>query len=355
MNQNDMNYVQIHIDYVFTNQDLLRQAFTRKSYSMENGGGNNELLEFIGDKVLDLVVVKYLSDKYGYMLSSVEDIKKAGKTDCYLNRYDEGKLTEMKARLVQKKTLSNRITTLGFESYLIMGKSDIDGEVYRSQSVREDLFEAIIGAVALDTNWDMEKIAYVVEKMLEPDVELENDDETANYIGELQEWALRKAGELPKYHVEKYSEIWAYRGVVCSGYPKPVNGHMPRYMCSVGLPGYKGVLMDFGDTQREARMNAAKYTMEYIKSHGFEFSIRDEIENPNLEDSINQLEILARRGYFSIPTYTFEETHDKDGNPHWKSVCLIDSNKMKTSGSSTVKKEAKKKAAYKMLCKVLKE
>ena len=44
--------------YKFKNLDLLRQAFVRKSYSKENGGENNEVLEFIGDKVLDFVIVK---------------------------------------------------------------------------------------------------------------------------------------------------------------------------------------------------------------------------------------------------------------------------------------------------------
>ena len=66
MNTNDLNYVQNHIDYRFKNLDLLQQAFIRRSYSEEHGGGDNEVLEFIGDKALDLMVVKFLSDKYGY-------------------------------------------------------------------------------------------------------------------------------------------------------------------------------------------------------------------------------------------------------------------------------------------------
>lgn len=44
--------VQNQIGYEFKNQRLLRQAFVRKSYSAENGGENNEVLEFIGDTVL---------------------------------------------------------------------------------------------------------------------------------------------------------------------------------------------------------------------------------------------------------------------------------------------------------------
>lgn len=46
--------VQEQIGYDFKNLDLLQQAFTRRSYTAENGGENNEVLEFIGDKALDL-------------------------------------------------------------------------------------------------------------------------------------------------------------------------------------------------------------------------------------------------------------------------------------------------------------
>lgn len=57
-------------------------------------------------------------------------------------------------------------------------------------------------------------------------------------------------------------------------------------------------------------MNVCKLAYEYLQKHDLLFSIQDEIENPNKADAINQLEILARRGYFSIPTYDFEQEYD---------------------------------------------
>ena len=60
MKQFDLVNIQRQIGYEFKNLDLLQQAFTRRSFSEENGGENNEVLEFIGDKVLDLFVVKLL-------------------------------------------------------------------------------------------------------------------------------------------------------------------------------------------------------------------------------------------------------------------------------------------------------
>ena len=65
MDTNDLIGIENQIDYKFKNRDLLQQAFVRRSYSAENGGANNEVLEFIGDKALDFVVVQLLTEEYG--------------------------------------------------------------------------------------------------------------------------------------------------------------------------------------------------------------------------------------------------------------------------------------------------
>lgn len=81
--------------------------------------------------------------------------------------------------------------------------------------------------------------------------------------------------------------------------------------------------------------------------------IRDEIENPNHDDAINQLEILARRRYFSIPTYEFNESYDNNGNPLWKCKCHIKQKECSFTKISSSKKDAKKDAAFSMLLYVL--
>ena len=66
MQNEDYSLIEAQIGYEFNNRMLLQQAFTRKSYTNEtHDGDNNEVLEFIGDKVLDLVIVKALSEYYG--------------------------------------------------------------------------------------------------------------------------------------------------------------------------------------------------------------------------------------------------------------------------------------------------
>lgn len=71
MDEKEIKFIQDQIGYTFKNQELLVQAFTRRSYSMEKGGQDNEVLEFIGDKALDFVVVKQLSEEFGHYSRSI--------------------------------------------------------------------------------------------------------------------------------------------------------------------------------------------------------------------------------------------------------------------------------------------
>ncbi|MBR2592774.1 MAG: hypothetical protein IKD62_07405, partial [Oscillospiraceae bacterium] len=66
-----------------------------------------------------------------------------------------------------------------------------------------------------------------------------------------------------------------------------------------------------------------------------------------------QLEILARRGYFDMPKYEFEERHGEDGNPIWYVECFIDGEEYSFCAENSSKKAAKKAAAFDMLCYVL--
>lgn len=349
MDTNDLIGIENQIDYKFKNKDLLQQAFVRRSYSAENDCADNEVLEFIGDKVLDFVVVQMLTEEYGYMDSDCENYSQNERNE-FFSDCDEGELTEIKRSLVQRKNLAERIDMMGFADFLIMGKSDIMNHVDEKDSVKEDLFEAIIGAVALDCNWDMKILKQVVEQMLEPD--LKEEDE--NYIQLLQDWSLRKYGILPLYHIEQYNSThWYMTGYVYKS--ESINRKSPKYKAYLKLEGFETIVLGFGDTFKEARKSAAKYAYDFLEQNELLFTIRDEIENPNKQDAINQLEILARRGYFSIPEYRLEEEHDVDGNPIWFCECTIDEIETTCYSESSRKKEAKKEAAFEMLMKVLED
>lgn len=365
--------VQGQIGYDFKNLDLLQQAFTRRSYTAENGGENNEVLEFIGDKVLDFVVVKLLIHKYGHLANGnpVDGTKSpVWKQEFKHNQtayetsainsfgcdYDENELSKIKSRMVNKKALARRMDELGFSEYLIMGKGDIQNNIDHEDSVKEDLFEAIIGAVAIDSRWNLKDLQQVVEVMLAPESFLINDADT-NYVRRIQEWEMDKNGCIPlyKYKEDSYTSTWNLEedNTIYQDFPLGYDYSKLKYHCYLKLLDSLPVFCGFGASIREARMAACELAYEYLDRNNMLRSIRDEIENPNHDDAINQLEILARRGYFSIPTYEFNETYDDNGNPIWNCECHIVEEDYHTDGVSSSKKEAKKDSAFKMLTYVL--
>ena len=103
MNNEELQAVQERIDYWFENPDLLQQAFIRRSYSQEYGGGDNEVLEFIGDKVLDFIIVKLLSEEYGDYAENYDDYDPNEDCNEYISDCRENKLSEMKRVLVEGK------------------------------------------------------------------------------------------------------------------------------------------------------------------------------------------------------------------------------------------------------------
>lgn len=353
MEEKDLQFIQNQIGYNFKNTDLLQQAFVRRSYSSENGGADNEVLEFIGDKALDIIVVKLLTEKFGYMASECDDYDIENEYDEFYCEHSEGELTEIKKHLVERKMLAHRIDVLGLGDYFIMGRGDISSQVEKKESVKEDLFEAVIGAVTLDSEWNFAEIESTVEVML--DIEsCMAENKNSNYVELIQEWTLRNNNSVPLYYFEKgnYRSTWYYH---FNGISQRFNdlgnpGHEEiKYHCLLNLSDELPIFRGFGSSKSEARKAVCELAYDYLDKNGLLYSIQDEIENPSRYYAVNQLETLARRGYFSIPEYVFEQKYDKDGNPVWKCECHIKEYDKYYQAQASAKKEAKKSAAFKML------
>lgn len=364
--QERINDIQNMIGYTFKNKELLEQAFTRRSYSMENGGEDNEVLEFIGDSALNMVMVKILSEEFGYFNKIEKRIAYYYSTKVYDGTFssnkDEGELTEIKKRLVRKSTLSNAIDNLELQYYLVMGKGDRKRHVERSNSTKEDLFEAIIGAIALDTSWDIKTIQEVVENIIDIDDIIGSDEDS--YIDMIQKWSLKQYDVLPDYSVCKYlsNEInrgapdWASPNSMWTLMHSSKRGEFDsntKYASLLALEDIPCWFIGYGHSKNMAREEASRLAYEYLDEHGLLWTIQDEIENPCKKMAVNQLEILARRGYFSLPTYDFYEEYDEDGNPIWRCECHISEEDIYYWSTASSKKDAKKDAAWGMLKHVL--
>jgi ribonuclease-3 len=321
---------------------LLQQAFIRSSYSKENGGQNNEVLEFIGDKALDLAVIKILTEYYDGQINEDNEFE-------LQDNINEGKLTALKQKFVSRDMLARRIDMIGFQDYLIMGNGDINKKVQNEDSVKEDLFEAIIGAITIDCCWNINVIQDVVENMLGVTYCLEcGYDDARNFIDLLQQWCQKKFGELPRYESESGEKYY-------NGEYDYSNEDNKEYHCNVYIPHMDWMRFDGnGHTKSEAKMCAAYEAYKYIEDGEMPNYLHDTIGEISEEKAINQLQELAQKGFCKMPEYIFEESHDNNGNPIWHCECHICNQEKSFKFDSSSKKEAKRKVAYKMLNYVIK-
>lgn len=120
----------------FKNKDLLKQAFTHRSYLNENKGTrleHNERLEFLGDAVLELSVTDYLFKNYPDK--------------------PEGELTSLRSALVNAITLSEVANTLNVNDFLLLSKGEAKDTGRARQYILANTLEAIIGAIYIDQGY----------------------------------------------------------------------------------------------------------------------------------------------------------------------------------------------------------
>ncbi len=151
------------------NVHLYQLAFTHTSFARQNQNGNqetNERLEFLGDAILGSVVAEYLFKKYPYK--------------------DEGFLTEIRSRMVNRESLNNLAVRVGLHSLI---KVDNLSGVTRHKFINGNALEALVGAVYLDKGYKDSK-DFILKKLIKPHFDLHQlTTTTSNFKSKLIEWA----------------------------------------------------------------------------------------------------------------------------------------------------------------------
>jgi ribonuclease-3 len=163
----------------FTDRELLRQAVRHSSASSAAVDGSYQRLEFLGDAVLNHAMAVILYNQFPDR--------------------DQGELTRMRAHVAQSDSLAAKASELGLDRFVELGPSEEAARGWRRQALLEDVFEALVGALALDAGWEA-ALDFVTEQFGD---ELDGLDERtlalANPKTTLQEAAQSRGLPLPDY------------------------------------------------------------------------------------------------------------------------------------------------------------
>jgi len=167
------------IGYTFKNISLLERALTHSSYANENrasGVQDNERFEFLGDSVLGMNTALYLFNKYP--------------------DEPEGELTKMRSSLVCTGSLAERAKAINLGEMLRLGHGEESGGGRNRASILADAFEALIGAIYLDSG---EESARKFIKKFVFEAEKGGEWSVTDYKTTLQEIVQKNRGEKLSY------------------------------------------------------------------------------------------------------------------------------------------------------------
>lgn len=178
--------IEKRIQYVFKNKQLLILSFVHRSFFNEHRDlvqHHNERLEFLGDSVLGLIISDYLYSQ--------------------LPLESEGFLSHMRSHIVEASSCAQLLAQLNIAQYVLLGRGERMNDGRGRETILADLFEAIIGAIYLDSDIESakkffffhfsEKIQEYLRKPLR------------NWKAELQDYSQKKYQKPPAYKILKES------------------------------------------------------------------------------------------------------------------------------------------------------
>ena len=221
--------LQTQIEYSFKDDALLSMALTHSSVSVTlQDDINYERLEFLGDRVLGLVMADLLYHKYP--------------------QESEGDLAKRHAALVQGKTLSKVARDIDLGRVIILSDNERASGGADNDHTLADSMEALLGAIYIDSGEDIKTCKTLIEnlwgKLLDIMTEPPQDSKTA-----LQEWVQARNLPLPKYDIIE----------------RDGPDHAPEFTIQVVVEGYEAAEAK-GPSRRSAEKKAALRLLNYLEN-----------------------------------------------------------------------------------------
>ena len=202
------------------NKSLLVKALTHKSANMNS---NNEKLEFLGDRVIGIILSEELYNLY--------------------TNVNEGELDKRFAVLVNRKTCCSVAWSMQIQNYIITGDKKKIINI-NDEKILSDCCEAIIGAIYIDRGFD-----YVKKFVLN----LWQNDLKKSHLT-----ILDAKTELQEYSLKLYKKLPMYRLLSTKG-PR----HNPTFKVGVCIKGSKE-LIGTGNSKQEAEQKGADNLLKNI-------------------------------------------------------------------------------------------
>jgi len=221
------------LGYTFKNPELLVQSVCHSSYVNEQVDStleDNERLEFLGDAVLDLAISHILMLRF----------KDAA----------EGDLSKFRATVVDEAGLYEVALRLELGEYLLLGKGEEQSRGREKPSILADTTEALIGAIYLDSGFDMamEIIKGLFSSLLE---RVGTEELVHDFKSLLQEYSQQSYKTLPRYRLIKETGP----------------AHDRSFQVALSLKG-EVLAEGEGSSKKEAEQNAARVAFFYLKEGG---------------------------------------------------------------------------------------
>ena len=221
-------FIKTLLDSYPENLRLYDTAVIHKSASVVDSNGNyvnNERLEYLGDAVLGAAVADFLYNRFPGQ--------------------DEGYLTQMRSKLVNRSFLTQLTYQIGLDQFIDSNTTS----TLETSHIYGDALEALIGAIYLDKGFREAK-KFITRKLLQRHVDLEEIQNTnTNYKSQLIEWSQKYKREISFDTVEE----------------TPENGKQPLFISEIKIEE-KVMGKGTGSSKKEAQQNAAKTALENIES-----------------------------------------------------------------------------------------
>jgi ribonuclease-3 len=177
-----MDSIEIRLGYKFRNPLLLAEALTHPSlaYESQKAHFDNQRSEFLGDAVLQLALTEHL-------FRSFPDVT-------------EGRMTKLRAQLVSRNALAQFAVSLRLGTYILLGKGEEASGGRKRASTLADAFEALLGAIYLDSGYSSARD--LVVGLFEQEIgAISMSSEEGNPKGTLQELLQAIGSEAPSYRI----------------------------------------------------------------------------------------------------------------------------------------------------------